>query len=469
VREHSYRNPLATVAESIRTGEATSTEIVEAVLSRIETVGPHLNCYLTVLADEARQRARALDDLLRAGRYLGPLHGIPVSLKDNIATRGVRTTAGSQILRDWIPNRDSTVAKRLHDAGAVLIAKAHLYEFADGVYHPLYGPVRNPWDVRYACGGSSNGSAAALAAGLCLGSVGTDTGGSNRNPAAFCGVVGLKPTYGLVSRSGVIPYSDSLDHVGPMARTVKDLVPLLQVIAGHDRIDFTSSPRAVPDYATDLEHGIRGLRLAYADPEKCGPVASEVRAHLHAAYGVFEREGAALPDVELPDLDAAVGVVEIISSAEAAAYHRRYLRSRASEYHPELRSLLEEAKPVGSKDYVDAQRTRVLLARELSARMGDADAVIMPAVPVPAYVSEERTLAIGDREVAAFSARVRFNALTNLTGQPAIVLPCGFSSGGLPIGLQLVGRHFDEATLLRIARAYERATNWHVRQPSLPR
>ena len=176
-----------------------------------------------------------------------------------------------------------------------------------------------------------------------------------------------------------------------------------------------------------------------------------------------------MTEVELPDLDAAVRVVEIISSAEAAAYHRRYLRSRASEYHPELRSLLEEAKPVGSIDYVDAQRVRTLLARELNTRMGEADALLMPAVPVPAYMSEERTLAIEDREVAAFSARVRFNALTNLTGQPAIVLPCGFSSGGLPIGLQLVGRHFDEATLLRIARAYERATDWHLRRPPLPR
>ncbi len=461
--------PLADVAEMVRKHEISPVEVVGAVLSRVTVIAPELNCYLTVLAEEATKRARVLEAMLHSGSYLGPLHGIPISLKDNIATKGVRTTAGSQILKDWIPAQDATVATRLHDAGAVLVAKAHLFEFANGVYHSLYGPVRNPWDMRRACGGSSNGSASALAAGLCYGSVGTDTGGSIRNPAAFCGIVGLKPTYGLVSRAGVIPYGYSLDHVGPMARTVKDVALLLQVIAGHDAADSTSSFRPVPDYVTGLEGGVRGLRSAVADLDQCGPIDSEVRMNLQRAYTVFEREGAVLNEIELPDLDLAVTTVNAISGVEAAEYHRPYLRSRASDFHPELRSLLEVAEFVPATEYVHAQRVRRWLTEDLSSRMGNADALIMPAVPAAAYLSDQRTVAIDGHEVDAFLVRVRFNALSNLTGQPAIVLPCGFSSDGLPIGFQIVGRHFCEATILRVAQAYERATDWHLNAPSLTR
>ncbi|MDR7482446.1 MAG: amidase [Armatimonadota bacterium] len=459
--------PLTEVAELVRRREVSPTEVTGALLDRVARLGPTLNCYISVLGELAWQRAREAEELLARGTYLGPLHGIPLSLKDNIATAGVRTTAGSPILADWVPQTSATVADRLAAAGGVLLAKANLYEFAYGAPHPAYGPTRNPWNRDRTCGGSSSGSAAAVAAGLCYGSLGTDTGGSVRIPAAFCGVVGLKPTYGRVSRAGVVPVGYNLDHVGPIARTVRDAAVLLGVIAGPDPADPTAVTLPVPDYAADLDEGVRGLRVGILRPQSSERIEPEVRAIVGRAYGVIEREGATLSEVALPDLAQARTVMWTISAAEAAEYHRPYLRTRASDYHPVVRSLLETGEFILAADYVRAQRVRQRMALDVRSAMAGVDAVVLPALPVPAYPIGQRTMRVGGEEEDVLSIITRYTALFNLTGHPAIVLPCGFTSEGLPVGVQIVGHPFQEARLLRIAYAYEQAAGLHLRRPPL--
>lgn len=459
--------PLTEVAELVRRREVSLVEVTNAVLDRIERIGPLLNCYITVLADQARRRARGLENLLAGGTYLGPLHGIPLSLKDNIATAGVRTTAGSPILADWVPEASATVADRLAAAGAVVVAKANLYEFAYGAPHPAYGPTRNPWNSDRTCGGSSSGSAAAVAGGLCYGSFGTDTGGSVRIPAAFCGIVGLKPTYGRVSRAGVIPVSYNLDHVGPMTRTVREAAVLLKAIAGPDPADPTAVNWPVPDYAADLDGGVRGLRVGVPRPQPSELIDPEVRAIVGQAYGVIEQEGAALSEVSLPDLVQARTVMWTISAAEAAEYHRPYLRTRASDYHPVVRSLLETGEFIPAADYVRAQRVRQRMAQDLRSAMTGVDALVLPALPVPAYPIGQRTMTVGGQEEDVLAIITRYTSLFNVTGHPAVVLPCGFTSEGLPVGLQIVGHPFQEARLLRVAHAYEQAAGLHSWRPPL--
>ncbi len=459
--------PLTEVAELVRKRELLPVELTDVVVERIQRIGPQLNCYLTVLTDQARHRARALQDLLLRGTYLGPLHGIPLSLKDNVATVGIRTTAGSPILSDWIPEASATVAERLTAAGAVVVAKANLYEFAYGAPHPAYGPTRNPWNPGRTCGGSSSGSAAAVAGGLCYGSLGSDTGGSVRIPAAFCGIVGLKPTYGRVSRAGVIPVSYNLDHIGPMTRTVRDAAILLRAIAGADPADPTTADRPVPDYAADLDGGVRGLRVGVARAQPSERIDTEVRAIVDKACGAIERDGVALTEVSLPDLVEARTVMWTISAAEAAEYHRPYLRARASDYHPVVRSLLETGEFIPAADYVRAQRIRQRMIQDLRSAMAAVDALVLPALPVPAYPIGQRTMTVDGQEEDVLAIITRYTSLFNVTGHPAIVLPCGFTSEGLPVGLQIVGHPFREATLLRVAHAYEQAVGLHLRRPPL--
>lgn len=459
--------PLTEAAELVRRREVSPVEVTDAVLDRIERIGPSLNCYITVLADQARRRARELEELLAAGTYLGPLHGIPLSLKDNIATAGVRTTAGSPILADWVPETSATVADRLAAAGTVVVAKANLYEFAYGAPHPTYGPTRNPWIPGRTCGGSSSGSAAGVSAGLCYGSFGTDTGGSVRIPAGFCGIVGLKPTYGRVSRAGVIPVSYTLDHVGPLTRTVRDAAVLLKAIAGPDPADPTAVNRPVPDYAADLDRGVRGLRVGIPRPQPSELIDPEVRAIVGRAYRVIEREGAGLSEVSLPDLVQARTVMWTISAAEAVEYHRPYLRTRASDYHPVVRSLLETGEFIPAADYVHAQRVRQRMVQDLRSAMTGVDALILPALPVSAYPIGQRTITVGGPEEDVLAAITAYTSLFNVTGHPAIVLPCGFTSEGLPVGLQMVGHPFEEARLLLLAHAYEQAAGLSPRQPPL--
>jgi aspartyl-tRNA(Asn)/glutamyl-tRNA(Gln) amidotransferase subunit A len=459
--------PLSRVADLIKARKVFPTDVIEATLSRIERLGKICNCYITVTADRAREHALALDKLLHAGIHLGPLHGIPISLKDNIASANVRTTAGSAILKDWVPDRSATAVDRLARAGAVTIAKANLYEFAFGAPHPLYGPTKNPWNPNHGCAGSSSGSASAVAAGLCYGSVGTDTGGSIRIPAAFCGVIGFKPTYGRVSRAGVIPLSANLDHVGPLARTVRDAGILFEAMAGPDREDPTATNRPPANFTSEIDAGVRGLRLGLLAPQATERLQTEVRAALTAAYRVFEDAGALLVDVQLPDLTEVRAACWTIMRAEAAEYHRPYLRSKADQYHPTVRTLIEGGEFIPATEYVHAQRVRGKAAADVRSALAGVDALLLPAVAMAAYPIGQQIVDLGGYQEDVLGAMTRYTPLFNLTGHPVLVLPCGFNAEGMPIGMQVVGRLFDEARVLRVAQTYESLTEWHRRRPPI--
>lgn len=459
--------PISRIAELIKTRKVSPIDITEATLARIERLGKICNCYITVTADRAREHALALDKMQRAGVHLGPLHGIPISLKDNIASANVRTTAGSAILKDWIPDRNATVLDRLTAAGAVLIGKANLYEFAFGAPHPLYGTTKNPWNPTHGCAGSSSGSASAVAAGLCYGSIGTDTGGSIRIPAAFCGVIGFKPTYGRLSRAGVVPLSANLDHVGPLTRTVRDTGILLEAMSGADRADPTAINRPPADFTSRLDDGVRGLRLGLLAPQPTERLQTEVRAALKFAYRVFEDAGAELIEVQLPDLTEIRAAMWTMVRAEAAEYHRPYLRSKADQYHPTVRTLLEGGEFIPATEYVHAQRVRSKAAADVRSALAGLDALLLPAVAMAAYPIGQQMVDLGGEDESVLLAMTRYTPLFNLTGHPALVLPCGFNQAGMPIGLQIVGRNFDDAMVLRVAHTYESLTEWHKKRPPL--
>jgi aspartyl-tRNA(Asn)/glutamyl-tRNA(Gln) amidotransferase subunit A len=459
--------PLSEVSGLIAGRKVSSFEVTDAVLRRIDRHGPRLNCYITVLADEARARARAMDDAAARGGKNGPLHGIPISLKDNIETAGIRTTAGSSVLWDNVPTRTATVARRLHGAGTVLVAKANLHEFAYGFAHPRFGMPVNPWRPGYIPGGSSSGSGSAVAAGLCYGSIGSDTGGSIRVPAALCGTVGLKATYGLVSRAGIFPLSYNLDAAGPMTRTVRDAALMLQVIAGQDPDDPHTTSHPIPDYTAHIEDGVRSLTIGIPDDASLELLDDDGRAALDEVCRVLEREGARLQVVQLPDLAVAQLLSEIIIGVEASEYHRRTLRTTPHLFGPTVRLRLERNEFIPATDYVHAQRVRQRFIVELRESMRDIHALITPAQAAAAYPVDTQRLTIKGKSVEAGPAISRYTRLFNLTGNPALVLPSGFDRNRLPIGLQIIAHPFDEVMMFRVARAYERATQWHRARPNL--
>jgi aspartyl-tRNA(Asn)/glutamyl-tRNA(Gln) amidotransferase subunit A len=417
--------------------------------------------------ERALADAREAERELAAGRSRGPLHGIPIALKDLVATAGIPTAAGSRVLDGWVPERTATVARRLEEAGTVLLGKATTHEFAFDVYTP---PTRNPWDLARIPGGSSGGSAAALAAGLCLGAIGTDTAGSIRIPAALCGVSGLKPTHGRVSRAGVVPFSWSLDHVGPMARTAADLALLLQAIAGADPDDPTSAAEPVPDYAAALTGDVRGLRLGVPEEFFWEHVDAAAAAAARSAVDELEGLGAVVRPVRLPLVHLTPSAGDAISFPEVSLYHRRWIAERAAEYEPETLANLRLGGLFLATDYLQAQRVRRLVTEELLAVLRDVDAVVAPTTPVAAIRADERTVRFADGyEESALYAYCRLTYPANVTGLPALSVPCGATAAGLPLGLQLVGRPFDEGLLLALGDAYQRATGWHTRTPRLPR
>jgi aspartyl-tRNA(Asn)/glutamyl-tRNA(Gln) amidotransferase subunit A len=415
-----------------------------------------------VTAEAARAQARAADAEIARGRRRGPMHGVPVALKDLIAVAGVPMTAGSEVLADHVPARDAFVTRRLAEAGAVLLGKLAMHEWAFGrpVTEGRFATGRNPWDVRRAPAGSSSGSAVAAAAGLCAGALGSDTGGSIRGPAAMTGLVGHKPTYGLVSRRGVLALSWSLDHVGPMTRGVWDSAVMLQAIAGEDPADTSTRGARVQDYVAGLEAGVRGLRLGllrryYVD---FPGLHDEVRAAALAAFDVLRTEGAALEDADAPSLDLSLAIWQPIR-AEAYEYHAATLAATPEKYREGLRTRLLMGALVGAQDFVRAQRLRERLRREVEALLARVDALVFPGQAAPALRFE-------DFPATGFApAAIRYTAPWNLLGLPAAVVPAGFTREGLPVSIQIVGRPFDDATVLRIARAYERVTEWHRRRP----
>jgi aspartyl-tRNA(Asn)/glutamyl-tRNA(Gln) amidotransferase subunit A len=457
---------LTQAAELVRRGEVSPVELTHAYLERIESLNPHLNCFITVTPESALQRARQAEQEVLVGetidgRPLGALHGIPLALKDLFETQGVRTTHGSKFYQDYVPDFDAVVVASLKAAGAILLGKTNMHEIALGVtnVNPHFGPCRNPWALERISGGSSGGSAVALAARLCLGSLGSDTGGSIRIPSSLCGVVGLKPTFGRVSLRGVIPLSWNLDHVGPLARSVMDVALLLREVAGYDPQDPGSVQAAVDDYLVHIQEGVQGWRMALADDEFFAQTDSQVLAAVQEAARVFAGLGARVQPVPFPGArQAALANGQMVVS-DAAAFHLERLQSRPDDFGEDIRERLQTGMRLSSSDYVLARRTQSVLRRQFEQFFDRYDVLLMPATPVTAPLIE------GPDALDQARLLTRYTAPFNLTGLPAISLPCGFSTDGLPIGLQIVSRPWAEVPLLRAAFAYEQATEWHWKTP----
>ena len=459
-------------ARLLRRKEISPVDLVDIALARIERLNPSMNAFLTVVADRARKQARSAErELLGKKRgsrsaITSPLFGIPIALKDNFYTPGIRTTAGSKILANFIPKEDSEVAARLHQAGAILLGKTNMHEFAYGITNenPHYGPVHNPWATERISGGSSGGSAAATAAGMCFGSVGTDTGGSIRIPAALCGIVGLKPTYGLVSVSGVIPLAPSLDHVGPLARSVVDACILLQAIAGKYPED--AEP---PDFRKLRRSRPRRFQLGWPKEYFFERIDPEVQRAIDAAGKVLRQIGARIQEVSLPHLADSQESATNIALAEATNYHqsRGFYPARIADYGSDVSGRLEMGAQVRAVHYLRGFEVKRKVEQDFDSAFKHVDAILAPATPIAApRIGENELMVAGEKETVR-SALVRLNRPANLTGHPAIAIPCGFTRQGLPVGLQLIGPKWGEATLLVIAFAFEQATNWHTRHPEL--
>jgi aspartyl-tRNA(Asn)/glutamyl-tRNA(Gln) amidotransferase subunit A len=448
----TLRMTIEAAAEAIRAREISPVSLLESCLARIETLEPRLNAFITVTADLAREQAREAEREIQAGRYKGPLHGIPVAVKDLFATKGIRTTAGSRILADWLPTEDATVVRRLREAGAVLLGKLGLHEFAYGIssVNPHFGDVRNPWDTTKIPGGSSGGSAVAVVASEAYAALGSDTGGSIRIPAALCGCVGLKPTFGRASLFGAIPLSWSLDHPGPLARTVRDVALAMTTIAGYDPRDPVSADRPVEDLLAGIDRGARTLRVGVPTDhvwDECDPA---IAASVRAAVEALARAGAEVREIRWPRAAEYARAASAILGVEARAYHEGAFPGRSSEYGPLVRARLSSQGDVDAETYARSMK----LLREARSGVADrdldgVDVLAMPTVPTRAWTIEEA------KEVGRPSEWTRITRIFDLTGQPAVSLPCGFDPDGLPIGLQFAARMWDEAAALRAARAYE--------------
>ena len=465
-REALCDRPLLEVADRVRRREMSPVEVTACVLERISALDGTLNAFITVLADEARQEAQEAEREIGNGHYRGPLHGIPISLKDLFATKGIRTTAGSRILADYVPDHDATVVTRLRQAGAVIVGKTNMLEFAYAAVHADYGATPNPWALDRSSSGSSSGSAVAVAAGMGYGSLGSDTGGSIRHPAAYCGIVGLKPTYGRVSRHGGVPLSWSLDHVGPMTRTVADSAALLGAIAGEDPRDPTSGRVPVPDYLAQLDTGIAGKRVGIADAYLRQHADLEVRKLVEEAIAALEGLGARIEEVELPAPAEAVAALLGLLHPEATAYHLPWLRTRPQDYSPAVRERLELGAVTPAVSYVQAQQARRQITDGFLAAMERLDLLAMPSTSSAATRMDESFITADEADPRGLAELIALSGPFNLVGFPAISIPCGFTAGGLPVGMQLVARPWQEGLLLAAAHAYEQTVDWSHRLPA---
>jgi aspartyl-tRNA(Asn)/glutamyl-tRNA(Gln) amidotransferase subunit A len=447
--------------------ELSPVDLVDAALARIERWDSEFHAFLTVLAEPARRRAKLAEKEILRGSARGPLHGIPISLKDNFWTRGIRTTAGSKILSDFVPETDSQVASRLTRAGAVLLGKTNMHEFAYGITgeNPHYGSSRNPWAPQRISGGSSGGSTVAVATGMSSAALGTDTGGSIRIPSALCGIVGLKPTFGLVSVSGVIPLAASFDHVGPIARSVTDACIVLESIAG-------KYPKGAvrPDHRTLRENLPTPLRLGWPKHFFFERLNDQVRRLVERAAETFNSVGAEIREIALPHLVDSVDQATNGVVAEASYYHESegYFPARAQEYGDDVRGHLEWGHQLLAVDYLRSLAARRRVEEDFAAAFERVDAIIAPTSPIPApLIGEGEVRIAGERETTVRAELLRMTRPANLSGHPAISIPCGFTDENLPVGLQLIGPRWGEARLLAIALAYEQVTDWHTRHPAL--
>ena len=458
------------VAEAVRRRELTALAVTQAALDRIEKLNGTLHAFITVTKDEALAAAAEVDHKVAAGQGSAmPLAGVPTAIKDSFWTKGIRTTAGTKVFAGFVPGEDATVVARLKQAGCVIVGKSSMHEMAFGFTsrNPFYGDCRNPWDTTRIPGGSSGGNAVALATGMVLAAIGGDTGGSNRQPAALCGVVGTKVTYGRVSRHGGTPLSWSMDTVGPMARTVGDAAALLQVIAGFDPNDTATRRGDVPDYAAALEGGLKGIRIGVPHDQFLSRMEPGVGAAIQDALGVLKKAGATLADVRFPPLEPVVGAHRAIIFSEAAAAHEQMVRTKGAELSDEVRPLLQAGLFLTAAQYLAGQQVRRQTIAAYRTLWKSFDVLITPTSPVAAPLIGATTATLGGQEIPLVRAFLDLTLPFNLTGQPAISIPCGLTPAGLPVGLQLVGRPWDEATLFRATAAYESATDWHNRKPAI--
>jgi len=462
------KHTIAELGPMLQKRQTSSLDLTTACLKQVAELNPKLNAFITVTAESARREAAAADAEIRSGKYRGPLHGIPISIKDVFATRGVRTTAGSKILSNWIPDHDATAVARLRAAGAILLGKNHMHEFAYGVTsdNPHYGPARNPWNPTLVPGGSSGGSGIAVATSMSFASLASDTGGSIRIPSAVCGTVGLKPTYGRVSRYGAVPLAWTLDHVGPIVKSVEDAAILLTILAGHDSSDTTSSNMPVPDYRTMMQASVRGIKVGIPRSYFFEHVDTEITSAVTKAIAVLEELGAIPVEIQIGELEPCPAAEAHITLVEATSYHEKHMEKHLSEYGEGVRTDLEAGRFLLGTDYVKSQRYRSHLKAIFTEVFRKVDVVVSPTLPAFPPKVGEVWVQSGDLREHIIDAFLRFVIPFNLTGFPAISGPCGFSKTGLPIGLQIAAAPFNESALLKVAHAYERSTDWHLRYPS---
>jgi len=454
---------LSEVAALVTKQELSPVELTQASLDRIAALDPQLRAYYTVFTTEALAAAKEAEAQICGGSYRGPLHGIPLAVKD-IYESGP-TTGGSKLRKDYLARQDCTVVKKLKQAGGVMLGKLATYEFAAGTptLASYFQPARNPWNLEVDPGGSSSGSGVAVAAGLAFGAMGTDTGGSIRYPAFCCGIVGMKATYGRVSRAGVFPLSWSLDHTGPMTRTVKDCALMLQACAGYDPLDPASANVSVPDFSAKLGQDIKGLRIGIPRRLFADNGDKEIVAAVDAAVVQMAKLGAEVMDVNSITLEELQATFWPLSTADAAAYHLADLQKRPGDYNPDLRLLLATGVLVSATAYVQAQRVREQIRRQMLRQLETVDLFMLPTIGVmPGPIrSESPGLYLMGANFPIYTA------LFNLTGFPALALPCGFSATGLPLGFQLAGKPFDEGKVFQASYAYEQSTPWHTQHPAL--
>jgi aspartyl-tRNA(Asn)/glutamyl-tRNA(Gln) amidotransferase subunit A len=444
-------------------------EVLTAVLRRVDQLNPTLNAYITLFPEDSMRQAAKAEREIMAGRYRGALHGVPIGIKDNIWTSGIRTAAGSRILSEFVPQSDATVVHKLRNAGAVLVGKTNMSEFASGATNEneFFGPTRNPWDTTRITGGSSGGSSAAVAACMSFAALGTDTGGSIRIPAALCGIVGMKPTAGRVSRHGVVPLSATFDHVGALTRWVSDAAIVLSAISGYDRLDPLSARNEVPNFLIGLRRPLHKPSLGWPREYFLERLDERVKMAIEAAATTFQGLGGVVKEVSLPHVTEATDVAIKMEYAEAARFHEAsgFLPSRANEYGKRLRSRLEAGARMSAVEYLRGQELRNIVRAEFEGAFREVDAILTPTVPVPATLLGQSTVTVNSHREPLRSALIRMLPAANFTGLPAISVPCGYTPEGLPIGMQLIGRAFEEKTLFHLAYSYEQITKWQRLPP----
>lgn len=457
------------LGQRIQSRELSPVEIVKAHLERIQSLEPRLNSFITLLSDPALAAAKEAEKEVQSNRYRGPLHGVPLGLKDLYYTRGIRTTSGTRVLEDVIPDFDGTVTSKLKEAGTILLGKLNLHPLAYGPTgeNPDYGDMHNPWNTERITGGSSGGCGSAAASGQCTLTMGTDTGGSVRIPASLCGLVGLKPTYGRVSRYGLTTLAWSQDHCGPMVRTVEDGALVLNGIAGLDPYDPTSADVPVPDYSKALTGDIRGVRVGVPKEYFEVPIDLQVKEAVLKAIERLGELGAVVSEVSWPLFHDCMPIASTIQMSEAAACHSQLIREHGRRLWSPVRLRLEAGFFILATDFLQAQRARTLFCRQSLDLLRDIDLLAGPTLPVTAFRIGTSKITLGGKEVGVIALLTQYTRPFNLNGFPAITVPCGFSEEGLPIGLQLAGRPFDEETVLRAAYAYEQSTDWHLRRPPI--